>query len=102
MRDDTNSPDRLVALSQAASIVERLTGRRPHLSALYRWKLSGISGQKLRVVWAGKGHCTCERWLREFFDAVTAAKQGENPAQSENFNAKAIENAERELTRAGI
>lgn len=69
--------DEYVTLIQAPLIVERITGTRPHATTVCRWRQRGIAGVRLRTIWAVGGHRTTEAWLREFFDAVTAAKNGD-------------------------
>jgi hypothetical protein len=71
-----NSPDLLVRLSATPPIIERITGERPHKSAIYRWAQRGLRGVRLRTAFAGGHRRTCETWIREFFDAVTAAADG--------------------------
>lgn len=61
-------------LKNCAPIVERITGDRPSLGAIYRWRANGISGVKLRTMYAMGSHRTTEAWLREFFDDVATAK----------------------------
>lgn len=60
----------LVPLLHCAPIVERLTGHRPHRSALHRWA-TRRSGPRLRcVVVPGAGRLTCAAWLVAFFAAL--------------------------------
>lgn len=68
--------DLLIKLSSASAEVERLTGDRPSLATLHRWVSRGLKGQKLRIQYAGGHRRTKRRWIREFFDAVTAAASG--------------------------
>jgi hypothetical protein len=75
-----NSPDLLVRLSATPPIIERITGERPHKSAIYRWAQRGLRGVRLRTAFAGGHRRTCETWIREFFDAVTVAADGEATA----------------------
>lgn len=75
-----DSPDLLVRLSASPPIIERITGERPHKSAIYRWADRGLRGVRLRTAFAGGHRRTSETWIREFFDAVTAAAEGEATA----------------------
>jgi hypothetical protein len=72
-----DSPDLLVRLSASPSIIERITGERPHKSAIYRWAERGLRGVRLCTAFAGGHRRTSETWIREFFDAVTAAAERE-------------------------
>lgn len=51
-----------------------LIGERPHVSTVHRWAAHGISGVRLRTLFA----CGCKRtkreWMEEFFNAVATAK----------------------------
>ena len=69
--------DQMVRLSMAAKIVESITGERPSTATIYRWASRGLAGQKLRTAFAGGHRRTTETWIREFFDAVTVAKDGD-------------------------
>jgi len=106
-----HSPDLLVRLSATPPIIERITGERPHKSAIYRWVQRGLRGVRLRTAFAGGHRRTCETWIREFFAAVTAAADGggddvvavvapTRPARR-NRNAE-IARADAELSRDGI
>ena len=69
--------NQMLRLSAASSIVEKITGEKPHQATLYRWAKTGISGVKLQTRWAGGAMRTTEEWIREFFDAVTEQRTGE-------------------------
>lgn len=64
----------LVRLSDAPAIVEELTGEKPHPCTVHRWAKNGLSGIKLRTIFA----CGCRRtkleWLNLFFEEVADAK----------------------------
>ena len=79
MHHKTKSTDplRMVRLSAASCIVEKITGDKPNPSTLYRWHSRGLKGVKLRTAYAGGHRRTTEQWIREFFDAVTEAADGQ-------------------------
>lgn len=96
--------NQLVKLSKVPEIVERITGDRPHVATIHRWRLRGCKGVKLQTAFAG-GHCrTCEKWLREFFAGVTAAANGtsEAPSTASPERSAAVAKAEKELAAVGI
>lgn len=105
-----SSPTRLVRLSAVPAIVERISGERPHISTVHRWRQRGCHGVRLRTQFLGGSRRTCELWLREFFEAVTAAAEGEGqapiaapPTRAKTSSARLQhEQAERELAAAGI
>lgn len=68
----------LLKLSDAARLVPRITGddTAPNPSTIYRWVTRGVAGVRLESLWASGGLRTSERWLREFFAAVSEAKLG--------------------------
>jgi hypothetical protein len=71
-------------------------GRPVHVASIYRWCLHGHRGIKLRTLRSPGGLLSCEQWVREFFDALTAqdhAIPAPPPANDERLR--------RELERAG-
>ncbi|PHQ34322.1 DUF1580 domain-containing protein [Rhodopirellula bahusiensis] len=105
MNQNNSHPDRLLRLSGgAAQVVERRTGERPSAATMHRWTTRGLAGQKLRVQYAGGVKRTTEEWITQFFEAVTAAKLGdEAPEESSPArDPEARERAAAELEAAGI
>ncbi|SRR6056297_582355 len=98
---DTDATPKLVTLREATKLVEQISGYRPHRAAIYRWRTAGVSGVKLRCLWAVGGYHTTEAWIRDFFEQVTRAKNGEAVAPTAT-NTDAALRAERELSKAGI
>ena len=92
-----NNPLRMVRLSAAACIVEKITGDKPNPSTIFRWHSRGLKGVKLQTAFAGGHRRTNETWIRQFFDAVTEAADGPKvtPAITEG-------SVDRELDAAGI
>lgn len=66
----------LYRLSSAPDAVEQLYGERVSRQTVYRWRSQGLHGVRLRCTWSAGSWRTCDRWLRQFFDAVSAAKEG--------------------------
>jgi hypothetical protein len=96
--------DQLIKLSKVPAFVEKLTGDRPHIATIHRWRQRGCKGVKLQTAFAG-GHCrTTEKWVREFFAEVTAAANGDAPttAPADASQSAGHDRAERELAAAGI
>lgn len=66
----------LYRLSSAPAAVEQFYGERVSRQTVYRWRSEGLHGVRLKCVSGPGGWRTCDRWLRQFFDAVSAAKEG--------------------------
>lgn len=100
----TNSDlSRMIRLSAAGSTVERITGDRPSPSTLHRWAQRGLAGVRLRTTYALGTRRVTEQWLREFFDAVAAAKGGDAaPPVPPTTASKSIKEAEDRLAASGI
>ncbi len=64
------SEEELVSFTQARGLVP---GKRPHLSALYRWAYKGVRGVKLEYVMIGGAKFTSREALQRFFEGVTSA-----------------------------
>jgi len=99
------SSEHLISLTEAArSLPPRRAGKRPHVSCIYRWTVAGCRGIVLESVQIGGTRCTSREALARFFEALTAAAQGEAPAPPPppKHRRRAIEAAERRLARSGI
>jgi hypothetical protein len=98
--------DEYISLRQAAAeLPRRRAGRKTHVATLYRWCDVGCRGIKLRFVMIGESRCTTRAWLAEFFDALTAARQGgpkSLPARTSAAWTRAVAKAEAELDRLGV
>jgi hypothetical protein len=103
----SQNPHTLVRLSRAPKLVQRISDERPDASTIYRWTKRGLRGVRLKSSFCGGYRCTCEAWLREFFDAVTRAADGNDSATIGPTNAtKSYDDrqndAERKLAAAGV
>jgi hypothetical protein len=94
----------LVSLADAAKLLPaRRGGKRPHVSCIYRWTVSGCKGIQLESLQVGGTRCTSREALARFFERLTAGNTGvpasiRTPAARE----RAIRKAEQELLDAGI
>ncbi|MCB9882223.1 MAG: DUF1580 domain-containing protein [Planctomycetes bacterium] len=88
---DEGKRDQLFKLLAGSSIVEELTGNRPHRSALHRWASKGVAGVRLQTVCVGRCRYTTRRWLIEFFAAVDLARrEGEASSSGEGESARGV------------
>lgn len=58
----------LVSLADAAEWVRSRSGRKTHVSTLYRWALRGCRGRKLETVLIGRERMTSREALNRFFE----------------------------------
>lgn len=66
--------ERLISLATAAKLCPRRRGgKRPHVSCLYRWTVTGCRSVLLESVQVGGTRCTSREALARFFVALTAA-----------------------------
>ena len=70
--EEHDRPFRL--LEEGPAVEERLTGRRPHLSKLYRHWRDGVYGRRLYAVSNGGTLLCTARWMAEHWVAVAAAR----------------------------
>ena len=86
---------------------ERRRGVRPNIATIFRWMVAGVKGIKLESLVVGGTRCTSIEALQRFFDALTVAADEEHssavtPPPVSKSRQKAIEAAERRLSRVGI
>ena len=68
--------DRLFPLMAGApAVYEKLTGRRPHRSLVWRHATQGVAGVKLRTVSVGGTLMTTPRWIVQHWADVDAARR---------------------------
>jgi len=95
----------VISLTEAArSLPARRAGKRPHVSCLYRWTVSGCKGVVLETTQIGGTRCTSREALARFFARLSgqsgvpaATPTMRSPARRERDVARAL----RELERAG-
>jgi hypothetical protein len=100
----TDQLDELIPLGRVPDLLPPGPhGKRPHVSAVFRWVQRGIRGVRLRAVQAAGRRCTTRRWISEFFAALSEATglptaQPRSPAARKRSH----EQADRVLTEAGL
>ncbi len=97
--------ENIVSLADAAkSLPARRGGKRPHVSCIYRWTVSGCRGVKLESIQVGGTRCTSLEALHRFFERLSVPPGGRELctlARTPVRSQKASEQAERELREAG-
>ena len=73
---DFDANDHYILLSAVPKLVQRLTGQRPHIATIHRWRQRGLRGVRLQTTFVGGHRRTTTRWLLEFFDDLHAAHDG--------------------------
>lgn len=67
--------ERMIPLSELPAHIEKLNGRRPHVSVIYRWAQNGVAGVRLETAVCGGLRCTSAEAVRRFDLAIEQAKQ---------------------------
>ena len=94
--------EQVISLREAASqLPVRRRGRKPHVSCLYRWTVSGCRGVVLESLQVGGTRCTSREALSRFFARLTL---GELVPQVPTLTQRRRqhEGAERKLDKAGV
>lgn len=100
--------ERILSLSEAARALPRIGGKRPHCSTLWRWCRRGCNGVRLEYARIGRRIVTSEEALSRFAARLAAADRDDRGAVARRrrarrgTSARAIEEAEAALDRAGI
>jgi hypothetical protein len=100
-----DTDDELITLRQAAAeLPRRRAGRKTHVSCVYRWTTAGCRGVRLRYAQCGATRCTSRAWLREFFDALTAATMpaGATPLRASARRQQELARVDAELDARGV
>jgi hypothetical protein len=93
----------LVSLSDAAKLLPaRRGGKRPHVSCLYRWTVSGCKGVILESLQVGGTRCTSREALGRFIEALTYAADDQPPVRSPAKRRRAAECAIAALQAEGV
>lgn len=71
MRFDRPTYDRLMSLSEAATYLRGLTGKKPHISTIWRWCLKGCKGVRLESVCLGGRRMVSAAAIDRFIDDCT-------------------------------
>ena len=98
--------EQIVSLTDAAKLLPaRRGGKRPHVSCLYRWTVSGCKGIKLESLQVGGTRCTSREALARFFERLGQATLSDRDlptVRTPSQRARANAQAERELTETGF
>lgn len=76
---DISTERTLSLLAATAMIPSRRRGRKPAVSTLYRWALSGVRGVRLETIQVGGTRCTSVEAMQRFFDTLSV-RNGVNNA----------------------
>jgi hypothetical protein len=101
---DALSEDIHSLATAAKSLPVRRGGKRPHVSCLYRWTISGFRGVILESIQIGGTRCTSREALARFFDQLSRAA-GTAPSAHQRTakqREREIAQADAELREAGI
>jgi hypothetical protein len=95
----------LISLADATKVLPaRRGGKRPHVSCIYRWTVSGCKGIKLESLQVGGTRCTSREALGRFFERLSLSvdPDANRPTvRTPNRRARDVAQAERELNAAG-
>ena len=101
--------DELLTLGEASRRFPTIDGKRPSTNSMWRWCRRGVRGIRLGYVRVGRKICTTPAAINAFCNEL--AEADELPAatppvtsspRTDHQRAKAIADAERELSNAGI
>lgn len=67
----------MIPIRQVPDWCEQHLGRRVHPSTVHRWRLRGARGIRLETILAGGARMTSAQALSRFFNATTAAADGQ-------------------------
>jgi uncharacterized protein DUF1580 len=96
---DIESED-VFTLTEATRQLPKLhSGKRPHVSTLFRWAERGIKGVRLETIRIGGRVCTSREALHRFFERLSADDTDSLPAP---VRMPSIGNVERQLDEAGF
>jgi hypothetical protein len=72
-KSDGFQPEELLPIGRAARLIPgRRQGKSIYVNTVWRWCVKGIKGIKLKSKMVGGQRCTTRRWLREFFEELSA------------------------------
>jgi hypothetical protein len=95
----------VISLTEAARLIPARRGnKKPHVSCLYRWTVSGCRGVVLESLAIGGTRCTSREALQRFFAALSqqAGLPGTAPTlRTSKQRNRDIDRAKKELTDAG-
>jgi hypothetical protein len=68
--------DQQMSLVEAATYLGRITGKKPHVSTLWRWCLKGCNGIRLQSIRIGGKRFVTATAIERFVEASTASRSG--------------------------
>lgn len=101
--------EEVMTLTEAArKLPKRRSGRKPHVSTLFRWAVGGLRSRdgmqvRLETIQIGGTKCTSLEALQRFFERLTGGSLVVyQPTLTQRQRLKRIEMAEAELKAAGV
>jgi len=92
----------VLTLADAAKrLPARRSGKKPHISCLYRWAQDGVCGVRLETIRVGGTLCTSLEALQRFCNKCTSPNVAPT-SRITRVRERQIREAETELARAGI
>lgn len=88
--------------TEVTKVLPRREGKRLHPSSVRRWRRKGIGGVRLRFTMIGRSPRTTRRWLREFFDALAAARVSQTAPRTDQQPTDRAARSTRLLQRHGL
>ena len=74
---------RVLSLSQAATLIGNYLGRKPSISTCWRWTLKGVRGSKLESIRIGGKTYTTETAIRTFITTLSTDMEPVEPSITE-------------------
>ncbi len=99
--------ERVVTFTEAAKLLPKMNGKRPHASSVWRWARKGVQGVRLESRRVGGRFVTSVEALERFTErlaAIDLPDRSEPPSKPRTTRARAlaVERAEAECAAAGI
>ncbi len=99
--------EEVLTFTEAAAVLPRLNGKRPHASTLWRWARRGLHGVHLETRRIGARFVTSREALERFAKKLSEIPLPDRPKPppkppSDRHRAKSVAQAEKVLAKAGI
>jgi len=92
----------VISLTEATRLLPaRRGGKRPHVSCIYRWTVTGCKGVILESIQVGGTRCTSKEALARFFERLTTGSRDIEPRRTPSQRERAATNAMMELEQLG-
>jgi hypothetical protein len=101
---DLADGDAPIALSElpAHPAIPKKRGRRPHVSAVFRWASRGLRGHQLETARCGGVICTTRSALARFYARLSGVPDHRNSPIMARARRRELARAERDLDDAGL